>query len=234
MISENFLDNFNFVIFDMDGVLINSEPVTMSAASAALAEIGISAARCDFEPYIGAGEEKFITEPCKKHGKEELAPKAVDRLYEIYDELVGERLTVYPAVHEALASLRRRGLRLAIASSSSRHKLEASLGAAKIPAELFDVIISGSDVTEKKPSPEIYINTMKKLSAEPHECLIIEDALTGVRAAKNAGGACLAVTTSFSAEDLVAAGADFIAEGVSALNRPETVLPVLKGDDKNA
>lgn len=229
MISENFLDDFKFVIFDMDGVLINSEPVTMSAASAALAEIGIAASRCDFEAYIGAGEEKFITEPCKKHGKEQLAPDAVRRLYEIYDELVEDRLTVFPGVHEALASLKRQNLSLAIASSSSRHKLTSSLRAAKIPEGLFEIIVSGSDMSEKKPSPEIYITTMKKLGAHPEECLIVEDALTGVRAAKSAGASCLAVTTSFSCEELVSVGADYIAEDVSALKTGTNICSALGG-----
>lgn len=206
-----------YIIFDMDGVLINSEPVTMKAATLALAEIGIAADRRDFEPYIGAGEEKFITEPCRAHGKESLAPSALKRLYELFDSLVYDELFVYPSVHRLLDELKSRGIHMAIASSSAREKLIASLDAAKIQQTLFDTIITGSDVSQKKPSPEIYLTAMKKLGAEPGECIVIEDALSGIASAKAAGCICFAVTTSFTAEKLKAAGADFTGDDIAEI-----------------
>ena len=217
MISENFVNNTKFIIFDMDGVLINSEPVTFAAAAAALAEIGITAGKRDFEPYIGAGEEKFITEPCRLHKKEHMADAALRRLYEIYDGQVSEKLTVYPAVHGTLRALRRAGFILAVASSSARRKLAASLKAAEIPEDWFALIVSGSDVAEKKPSPEIYLKTMEMLNAAPSECLVVEDALTGICAAKRAGARCFAVPTSFDRARLAEAGADTVGESLAQL-----------------
>ena len=106
---------------------------------------------------------------------------------------------------------------MAIASSSAREKLIASLDAAKVQRALFDTIITGSDVSQKKPSPEIYLTAMKKLGAEPGECIVIEDALSGIASAKAAGCICFAVTTSFPAEKLKAAGADFTGDDIAEI-----------------
>ena len=216
MTSNKFKNNcIKYIIFDMDGVLINSEPVTMRAASKALAEIGIAADKSDFEPYIGAGEDKFIFGLCRKLGKDSLAEGALARLYEIFGEIVADELFVFPSVHMLLETLAEKGFKMAIASSSNRGKLDQSLDAAHISQDLFETIISGSDVSEKKPSPEIYIKTMQKLGAKPEQCLIIEDATLGVQAAKAAGAYCFAVTTSFDSAALHSAGADFIGNDIA-------------------
>lgn len=208
---KNFI---KYIIFDMDGVLINSEPVTTNAAKIALSEIGISASDEAFAPYIGAGEEKFIIGLCTEHHKEQSIPSATKRMYELFDRLVFESEIAYPSTHKLLAELKNRGFRLGIASSSSSPKVATSLKAANIDETLFDAIITGSDVSEKKPSPEIYFTAMDKLDADPEECLIIEDALNGVRAAKLSGAFCFAVTTSFTKEELENEKPDFISDDI--------------------
>ena len=206
-----------FVIFDMDGVLINSEPVTTKAAIKALSEAGISAAPSDFKPYIGAGEDKFITETCHKHKKDNMTAPVMMRMYELFNQYVFEDLAVYPSVHKVISSLKEAGFHLAIASSSAADKLAVSLKAARIDPGLFDVIITGSDVSEKKPSPEIYFTAMDSLDADPEECIIIEDALNGIRAAKGSGAFCFAVTTSFSKEIIEKENPDFISDDIIEL-----------------
>lgn len=203
-----------YIIFDMDGVLINSEPVTTKAALTALSEIGVSVGPDSFKAFIGAGEEKFITEPCKDAGKEALIPGALARMYELFNQYVYDSLEVFPSVHPLLAELEKRGFRLAIASSSEAEKVATSLDAAKISADLFDVIITGSDVAEKKPSPEIYFIAMDELDADPEECIIIEDALNGIRAAKRSGAFCFAVTSSFPREAITQEDPDFTGDDI--------------------
>ena len=203
-----------YIIFDMDGVLINSEPVTTKAAQTALSEIGIDAAPDAFKAYIGAGEDKFITEICKEKKKEAKIPVAMARMYELFYEYVYESLEVFPNVHKLLDALKEKGYHLAIASSSASEKVSASLEAAKIAESYFDVIITGSDVTQKKPSPEIYFITMDELDADPEECIIIEDALNGIRAAKDSDAFCFAVTTSFTRDAIEAEDPDFIGDDI--------------------
>ena len=207
-----------YVIFDVDGVLIDSEKVITTAASRALAERGIKAGLKDFMPYIGAGEEKFIVELAKKHSKEEFIDEMLERMFEFYEQTVYTELKVFPSVLGTIDELYGRGISLAIASSATRRKLTVSLKAAGIDENKFKVILSGDDVSAKKPSPEIYIKTAAALSAPPGECVVIEDALNGVRSAKSAGMKCVAVTTSFPRAELEAAGADVVIDDIGEIS----------------
>lgn len=206
-----------YVIFDMDGVLINSEPVTMKAASDALTEYGVNHTMKDFEEFIGAGEDKFITCLTKRDNKTEVCDAAMKKMYDLIAERADDELVVYPSATKLLSQLKLKGYTLALASSSAMQKLEVSLKAAKIPNDTFDVILSGSDVKNKKPDPEMYLTAMKKLGAKPHECIIVEDAINGVKSAKSAGVECFAVTTSFDKETLKSNGADYVYDDIIKL-----------------
>ena len=202
-----------FIIFDLDGVLINSAPVTRKAAKIALEEIGIDSSEIDFSPYVGTGEKNFISGPCKMFGKEDSIPSATENFYKLYRENLCE-MEVFPSTFPLLAELAKLPVKLAIASSSAKEKLLASLSAAGIEPHRFDVIISGDDVAEKKPSPVIYQLAMERLGAAPESTLICEDAISGVTAAKGSGAFCLAITTSFKKEDLLSVGADHVTDNI--------------------
>lgn len=205
------------VLFDMDGVLVNSEPVIIKAATRALSEVGITATRAFFEPFLGAGEEFFIIGPCKDAGIPEKTDSTMNAMYQYYNEAVYRELMVYPHAADTIRRLHRQGFTTALVSSSERKKLLISLDAAKIPAECFSLILSGSDVTRKKPDPEAYQKAAEKLGKAPEDCLVIEDALNGIKAAKAAGMTCAAVPTSFPKEALLAAGADMILNGLDEI-----------------
>ena len=198
-----------YVIFDMDGVIVNSEPVIMKAALDALREGGVPASLDDFTEFIGAGEEHFIIGPCDRAGRSDLIDPITEQMFLNFENSLGE-MKVFPSAKPLIEELSRRGLIIALVSSAAERKLKASLKAAGIAPESFRVILSGSDVTEKKPSPAPYLLAAERLGADPRDCLVIEDALSGVRSAKSAGMNCAAVTTSFEAAELKSAGADFI------------------------
>lgn len=202
-----------YIIFDMDGVIVDSEPVIMKAALGALKIGGIKASKEDFIPYIGAGEEHFIIEPCKRADKAELTEKLMDEMFLNFERNIKE-MKVFPSAKPLIEKLKNLGYTLALVSSAAERKLMASLKAAEIDPSVFSVILSGSDVTVKKPSPDPYLLAADKLCANPAECLVIEDAISGVKSAKSAGMRCSAVTTSFSEEQLKAAGADYIVEDI--------------------
>lgn len=198
-----------YVIFDMDGVIVNSEPVIMKAALDALREGGIPASIDDFTEFIGAGEEHFIIGPCNRAGHDDLIKKITEQMFLNFENSIGE-MEVFPSAKPLIEELTRRGIIIALVSSAAERKLTASLKAAGIELKNFRVILSGSDVTEKKPSPAPYLLAAERLGADPSDCLVIEDALSGVRSAKSAGMSCAAVTTSFGGAELKSAGADFI------------------------
>lgn len=202
-----------YVIFDMDGVLVNSEPVIMKAAEDALRSGGIKGGREDFIPYIGSGEENFIIGPCVNQGREELIDDLMLRMFENFENNVGD-MEVFPSAKPLIDTLSERGITLALVSSAAHRKLMASLKAAEINPECFTVLLSGSDVTEKKPSPQPYLLAAKRLRAKPQECMVVEDAISGVKSAKAAGMKCFAVTTSFTRAELISAGADFTGDDI--------------------
>lgn len=202
-----------YIIFDMDGVIVDSEPVIMKAALDALKAGGIEASKADFIPYIGAGEEHFIIEPCKRAGKVELTEKIMNDMFVNFEKNIKE-MRVFPSAKPLIEKLKDLGYTLSLVSSAAERKLMASLRAAEIDPSVFSVILSGNDVTEKKPSPAPYLLAAEKLGADSADCLVIEDAVSGVKSAKAAGMQCAAVTTSFSVEQLKAAGADYVTEDI--------------------
>lgn len=202
------------VLFDMDGVLVDSEPVINAAAIAGLAEYGIKARPDDFLPFVGAGEDRYIGGVAEKYGHHyELSMK--DRVYQIYLEMVDAHIKIFTGVHQLLADLKAEGRLLALASSADRIKVDANLKAAAIDPQLFSAIISAEDAVHKKPAPDIYLAAAKELGVETSSCIVIEDAINGIQAAHKAGMPCIAVATSFSREALSAAGADMVIGSIS-------------------
>ncbi len=202
----------------MDGVLVDSEPVILAAAIHGLADFGVIAQPEDFIPFIGAGEIKFIGGVAEKYGVA-YQPAMKDRVYEIYLQIVEQKLGLYPGTPEHLRQLTDAGLRLALASSADRIKVDANLRVAGIPAGWFAVLLSAEDVQQKKPHPEIYATAAARLSLPPEQCVVVEDAVNGICAAKAAGMRCFAMTTTFASAELKKAGADFIAANLGEVCR---------------
>lgn len=192
------------VIFDMDGVLVDSEPFICEAATRMFAEHGLIVEPEDFLPFVGAGENRYIGGVAEKYGFPLDIERDKARTYEIYGEIVRGKLEPLPGVHAFISRARAKGLRLALASSADRIKIEINLRDIGLPPETFDAVVSGQDVVNKKPDPEIFVAAARKLGVRADECLVVEDAVNGVEAAKRAGARCLGLTTSFSAEDLSA------------------------------
>lgn len=197
------------VIFDMDGVLTDSEPVINAAAIAGLAEYGVHAVPDDFIPFIGTGENRYIGGVAEKYGLE-FKPEIKARVYEIYLEIVGQKLKTYEGVAEMLSHLKKDGWVLAVASSADRIKVDANLRTAGIPHSLFSAIVSGEDIIKKKPSPDIFMKASELINIPPSCCIVIEDALTGIKAARAAGMKNIAITTSFTTDVLEKENPDFI------------------------
>ncbi|NOY61333.1 MAG: HAD-IA family hydrolase [Calditrichaeota bacterium] len=206
------------VIFDMDGVLVDTEPVINAAAIMGLHDFGVQAVPEDFIPFIGAGEVRYIGGVAEKYGMP-YRPEMKDRVYEIYLQIVDEKLQIFPGVKTCLAELKDAGFPMALASSADRIKIEANLKAAKISPDIFSVILSAEDVQQKKPSPEIYLKAGQKLGIPPQRCIVVEDALNGIRSAKAAGMICIAVSNTFAKEKLEKENPDYICDGMDEICR---------------
>lgn len=200
----------------MDGVLVDSEPAITYASLEALKERGILAKYEDFKPFTGMGDDKFIAGVCEKYGAT-YDPAMKERAYEIYIEHAAEWIAVFPWSKPVLTALHDAGYRLAVASASDIVKVECNLRQIGIDTSIFSAIVTGSDVARKKPAPDIFLKAAEKAGGEPSRSLVIEDAVSGVMAAKAAGMTALGVTTSFDRQTLLEAGADRVTDDLMAL-----------------
>jgi beta-phosphoglucomutase len=204
------------VLFDMDGVLVDSEELIFLAAKEMFREHGISVFKEDFKPYIGTGENSYLGNVAKKYGFPMNIPRDKARTYEIYAEMAPQKLKLLPGVVSFIEKCKNKNLRLAVATSADEIKMKVNLKAVGLDTGIFDATVNGLEVVHKKPHPEIYMKAAEKLNLEPSACLIVEDAVNGVEAAKASGAKCLAVTNSFSANELQKA--DWIVNNLSEIS----------------
>ena len=201
------------VLFDMDGVLVDSEEFIRNAAISMFKELGLETKPEDFFEFIGAGENRFLGGVAEKYSFPINITAVKERTYEIYLELIKGKLGTLPGVTSFIEKCRKRGLKIALATSADRTKMDANLVEMGMTEDSFDAVVNGLDVEHKKPSPDIYIRAAELIGLIPSECLVVEDAVNGVEAAKSAGAKCLGITTSFSEAEL--SGADWFAENLA-------------------
>ena len=196
------------LIFDVDGVIADTERVNAEASIQVLADLfgmrGVQ--RKDFEAGLGRGAEEYVKAAARVHGLDLTAEDVVaatNARQENFLRLLREKpLAPFPGVLELMSSaLAHNEFRVAIATSSTREKSEAVLQSTGIPYERM-VYITGSDVTHKKPHPELFAAAAGRLGIPASSCVVIEDAPNGVEAARAAGCKSIAVADSTSAEKL--------------------------------
>ncbi|KAK2364956.1 bifunctional riboflavin kinase/FMN phosphatase [Trifolium repens] len=217
------------VLFDMDGVLCNSEEPSRRAGVDVFAEIGVQVTVDDFVPFTGTGEANFLGGVASVKGVEGFNTEAAKkRFFEIYldkyakpDSGIG-----FPGALELISQCKSKGLKVAVASSADRIKVDANLAAAGLPLSMFDAIVSADAFENLKPAPDIFLAASRILNVPPSECIVIEDALAGVQAANAAQMRCIAVRTSLSNEALESAGPTFIRDDIGSISLDD----ILNGD----
>lgn len=212
------------VIFDMDGVLTDSEPVINEASIRGLREYGVEPEPEDFIPFVGMGEDRYIGGVAEQYGLT-YTLEMKRRVYEIYLEILPGKLQPFPGVHALLARLTDKGVPLALASSADRVKVEANLAAIGVPQATFRALVAGEDVEHKKPAPDIFLVAAQRLEREAAQCCVVEDALSGVQAAKAAGMRCVAVAQSFSEAELAKGGPDGVRATVADIRLEDLLGP---------
>lgn len=190
------------VLFDMDGVLVDSEEFICRAAVLMFERKGLIVQPEDFIPFVGQGENAYIGKVAEKYNFPVDINKVKALTYSIYEEIVEGNLQALPGVFKFIEKARKKRLKLAVATSADRIKMEVNLTNIGLPEDTFTATVNGLEVERKKPFPDIFQIAAHKLGLQPEECLVVEDAVSGVEAAKSAGAQCLALTTSFSKEEL--------------------------------
>ncbi len=199
------------VILDVDGVVVNSEPFILEAATRMFQERGVAVSAADFAGLVGAGEDRFIGEVAEKHGLALEIEAGKKRTYELYAQIIRDRMKPISGLLDFLEFCRDQGLKTALASASDAAKVDINLRAAGLERSQFDSVLDATDVVRKKPFPDVYLRTAILLGVSPTACLVLEDAVNGVKAAVAAGTRCIGITTAFGADELRAAGATWTA-----------------------
>ncbi|HUZ03333.1 MAG TPA: HAD family phosphatase [Thermomicrobiaceae bacterium] len=202
------------VVFDLDGLLVDSEPVQIAAWEAFLAELGHSLDRALLAEMFGLR----IWDSARLVVERLVLDLTVDAVVQRRDELffasLPGRLIAMPGAIEIVAELRGRGVPLALATSGHRRYVDVALDEIGL-AGAFDVEVTGDAVARGKPAPDIYLSAAKRLGVEPGACVALEDAPLGVASAKSAGMRCLAVPNSMTAGLPGLEAADAVLESLS-------------------
>lgn len=203
------------VLFDMDGVIVNSLHFHYLAWDKMFSERGgkvskhtvlLHEGRNSFEILPILMEESGVFIPENERGK------FIDEKRMYYRSIVN--LTYYPNVFETIVELRRRGFKTALVTASAKKNMEKSLNGER--QKLFDVLVTAEDVSKAKPNPDPYLKAQESLGVTCEQCVVIENAPLGIESAKNARMKCIAVETTL--------GKDFLQQADFIVNSIEEIL----------
>jgi HAD superfamily hydrolase (TIGR01509 family) len=180
------------VIFDMDGVMIDSEPLWEKTERILLARRNI-----DYSPeyrdlIVGLNQNDSGKLLWQTFSLRETLDEIISERLDILTEIYKQELDIIPGVTPLLKELRVRGYILAVASSSPLRVINFVLDMFSLH-QYFDAVVSGECINFGKPHPDIYLHTAERLGVKPSECVAIEDSINGVRSAKSAGMRCIAI-----------------------------------------
>lgn len=193
------------VVWDCDGVLVDSEKLSCSAWLPVLARRGIRAELADIEAFIGRSDGAVLDHYRQVTGQA-LDGDIVDEREEEYYRLARGTLRSFPGLAALLDRLRGRGLAMAVASSGRPAKIRFSLAETGLD-RFFTVLCSATEVARGKPAPDLFLRAAERLGVAPETCDVIEDSVPGIEAASRAGMRPVGFTSSHGADVLVRAGA---------------------------
>ena len=192
---------YKAILFDMDGVLIESEFLMRASAIQALADYGITAQHEDFLEFTGMGVDRFVGGVAEKHGHTYVTAMK-DLSYDYYGQRVKAEAHIPVGVKEMLQTLHAKGIILAVCSAADLRKVRYNIQAIGVDESIFTALVTGSDVERKKPFPDIYLEGARRVGMDPKDCLVVEDAISGIQAAHAAGMDAVGVPTTFPREEL--------------------------------
>jgi HAD superfamily hydrolase (TIGR01509 family) len=207
------------VIFDMDGVLIDSGAHHRDAWRLLLGDIGVEPPPEYWRLTIGRPAEEAVPLLLGREVAREEAVELAARKRELYTQLTARGMLPIRGAPAFVQALARQAVPRAVATSASRRDVDALLGEVGL-RRYFEIVVTAEDVRWGKPNPEVYLKAAAGLGLPPKTCLVFEDSLVGVHAARNAGMRVIGVTTAHTGRELIAAGAERAIEDFQGFTWP--------------
>ena len=182
------------VIFDMDGVLIDSEPIHIGIEKQLFDKLGIDVSETVHRSYMGASNEFMYSDLRSRFNLSESVTELIES-DELFRSDYFHRLETIPAndgLISLLSQIKTAGLKLAVATSSSPEIADLLLNKCGI-ASFFDAIVTTSEAGKSKPSPDVYLLAAQKIGVSPEDCIVFEDSPNGLLSAKSAGMFCVVI-----------------------------------------
>jgi HAD superfamily hydrolase (TIGR01509 family) len=194
--------SYEAVLFDMNGVIVDDEPLHFAAFQTVLQDIG-GLSSGQYKKYFAGKTDSDGFASYLAAGKDQ-RPDIVDlmaRKAEVYVALAADNLMPYPGAADCIQDLAEKDVPLALVTSSTQREAAAVLASFQL-SKYFSVVVTAEDVTKGKPDPEGYQRAAELLGCDPARCLVVEDAPSGLRAAHAAGMCCAVVLNTHSRAEL--------------------------------
>lgn len=205
--------NLAGVLWDLDGVLVNTGKLHYLSWQQALAEHDVDFSREEFRETFGMNNAGILRRLLGDRFNEELYREISEAKEASFRESLPGNVELLPGVRPLLESVREAGVAQAIASSAPPANIQALVGELRLSG-YFDALVSGAEMPGK-PEPDVFLTAAQRIEAPVHSCVVIEDAVAGVQAAHRAGMKCLAVMTTHPREEL--SEADLIVDSLEAV-----------------
>ena len=193
------MKNIKGIVFDMDGVLVDSEPIHIDAWNEVFSAFGHYFDTEWFHQWIGVSDRNFTLKIVEQYHIPTDADALLKEKRRVFEAKIAQGVPAHVGVRELLPSLK--DLKLAVATSSNRTGAMMSLQGARL-FDFFQSVVTADDVANHKPNPDCYLKAVENLGLEPSECIGIEDSVSGIQAAKAAGLFVIGVATSLPAHYL--------------------------------
>ncbi len=205
------------LLFDMDGVLADSEDVSITIGRMYFSTLGKNLERKDFEPHLGCGERTFFEGVANDIGIKNFSYLDASRFFkEHYQEMISKINISLPGAHRIIENAKKAGMKVAIASSAPKWKVYENIKAIGIDQSLLDLVVTGEDIVRNKPYGDIYQLCLIKFGLCPDQVVVFEDSIGGIKAAKNAKATVVSLTTTIDSESAFSSGADAVISDLSA------------------
>jgi len=217
---------FKAVIFDWDGTLADTRRTVTESFRRVLSEAGYTISDEFIDRRIGVGTRKIMEDALRECGidfNEEELERLVERKIEFQTELTGA-VDLFEGAVELLDALYGR-VKIALATMGPRKVVDRLLSEKSI-RRYFDVVVTADEVPKPKPNPEIFLKAARRIKVRPEECLVVEDSIFGVKAAKAAGMGCVAVPSgAYTAEELRKEEPDLL---INSLKEKERIMELIQ------